>query len=152
MYGAKFVGNYLIGNSRLLEMGLIVKNLNILSKQKKLPRIEFKGFAQPKPYYQKAKIFLMTSKYEGLGITIVEAMQQGCVPAAYNTFSALEEIIDNNKNGYIVKYNDISGFETAIMTLSKNNNILNQMSNSAKEKVLLFDINIIIKDWYALFN
>lgn len=128
------------------------QKLENIVKTKKIPRIEFKGFAQPNPYYQKAKIFLMTSKYEGWGMTIVEAMQQGCVPVAYNTFSALEDIIDNNKNGYIVKYNDISGFETAIMTLSKNNNILNQMSNSAKEKVLLFDINIIIKDWYALFN
>ena len=40
-------------------------------KRNHLKRVEMLGFRQPLPYYKKAKIFLMTSAYEGFGMSLI---------------------------------------------------------------------------------
>ena len=40
-------------------------------------------------HYEKSKIFMMTSNFEGFGMTLTEALQNACVPFVFNTFSSL---------------------------------------------------------------
>lgn len=47
-------------------------------------------------------IFLLTSRYEGFSLSLIEAMSQGIVPVAYPVGVA-PEIITDNYNGFIVK-------------------------------------------------
>ena len=97
---------------------------DILIKQaKNIPRTEFVGYAKPDSYYKKSKIFMMMSQFEGWGMTIVESMHYGCVPVVYDSFSALADIIDNSVNGFIIPNNDISEYESAIITLARNEDI-----------------------------
>lgn len=42
-------------------------------KELELKNVFFEGVQQPQPYYQKAKIFAMTSSWEGLPMTIIES-------------------------------------------------------------------------------
>lgn len=46
-------------------------------------------------------IFLLTSRYEGFSLSLIEAMSQGLVPVVYSV-GVVPEIIVNGKNGYIV--------------------------------------------------
>lgn len=117
-----------------------------------IPRVEFTGFTISTEYYQRAKIFWMTSKYEGWGMTLVEAMQQGCVPVVWHSFSSVTDIIDNEVNGFVVPDNDVSSFESSVMTLGKNPTMLHRMSDAAREKVKCFELDEIIKEWYKLFR
>ena len=39
-------------------------------EKESIPRVEFMGFTNPIPYYQRSKIFWMTSKFEGWGLTL----------------------------------------------------------------------------------
>jgi glycosyltransferase involved in cell wall biosynthesis len=53
-----------------------------------------------------ANIFVYPSIWEeGFGISVVEAMARGCIPITFNK-GGLPEIIDNEKNGYIVNIVD----------------------------------------------
>lgn len=76
--------------------------LEKLSAQLKLKNIQFEGFQDLKAYYERAKIFLMMSKYEGWGLTLCESMSQGVVPIVLNSFSAAEGIIKDGSNGFLV--------------------------------------------------
>lgn len=115
-------------------------------------RVEFTGFATPTKYYQKAKIFWMTSKYEGWGMTLIEAMQQGCVPIAFKTFSSIVDIVDNDINGYLVSPNDITAFINYTISLADNENQRMSLSNRAKEKINDFSLEKIIKEWTLILN
>ena len=50
-----------------------------------IERISLEGQQSPEPYYEEAKIFLMTSKMEGWGLTLTESLQRGVVPIVFNT-------------------------------------------------------------------
>lgn len=58
-----------------------------------LKRITFHGFTNPTEYYKRAPILCMTSNYEGFPMVLVEAMQYGCVPFAFDSFPSLYDII-----------------------------------------------------------
>lgn len=74
-----------------------------LVKKYKLSQIEFVGRQDPQKYYLESPIFLMTSDYEGWGMTITEAQQCGCVPIVLDTYESLHDLIQSSVNGYIVK-------------------------------------------------
>lgn len=121
-------------------------------KKSLVQRVEFIGFAEPTKYYQKAKIFWMTSKYEGWGMTLIEAMQQGCVPVAYQTFSSISDIIDNGNNGFLILPDDMDSFIVKSVLLAKKENLRIEMSSSAIRKTDNFSIEKIINKWYKLLE
>lgn len=52
-------------------------------------------------------------------MVIVEAMQNGVVPIVYNTFSASEYLIDNNRNGFIIPPFDTNQYVNAMIKIMK---------------------------------
>lgn len=85
-----------------------------LSKELALDRIVFHGFQHPNEYYKKSPIFLMTSNYEGWGLTLNESMQYGCIPVVFNSFKSLADIIDDGVNGFLVEPYDLDKFADTI--------------------------------------
>lgn len=57
-----------------------------------LQRVFFEGTKNPEPYYNEASIFMMTSSFEGWGLTLTEAQQYGCVPLAFHSFASLTDM------------------------------------------------------------
>lgn len=121
-----------------------------LSKRLSLKRIEFAGFKNPVPYYKESSIFCLTSNHEGWGLVLTEAMQFGCVPVAFDSFESIHEIIEDGKNGFLVKPFDLSSYAEKVQYLAKNeigtyaDNALNSMERLMPE--------IIVKQWMELFN
>lgn len=79
--------------------------------------ITFAGRQDPVEYYRKASILMSTSAIEGLPMVILEAMQMGCVPVAFDSFDAVYDLISDSENGYIVKYNDLDGYASRLYHL-----------------------------------
>ena len=52
-------------------------------KERGLERYQFYGFSDPRPFLEKAKIFLLTSDFEGFGMVLVESQAFGVVPMAF---------------------------------------------------------------------
>lgn len=143
-----------LSNWRFIIVGDGMERDKLQSKVEKesIPRVEFMGFTNPTPYYQRSKIFWMTSKFEGWGLTLVEAMQQGCVPVVWHSFSSLTDIIDNGISGVVVPNKDTSAFLSSLMTLAKNPGIFSQMSKASLEKAKCFGVDEILKKWYELLG
>ncbi|MHA1251510.1 MAG: glycosyltransferase family 4 protein, partial [Candidatus Helarchaeota archaeon] len=72
-------------------------------------------------YYNKCKIFLLTSRAEGLPTTILEALS--CeVPVIASNIGGVSEIIKNGENGYLFDINDINQIIDKILLIKQQNN------------------------------
>lgn len=130
------------------------RNLSDYKRQSKelgLSRISFEGFQDPRPYYEKAQLFLMTSALEGFGMTLVEAQQYGVVPIVMDTFLSLHDIITNNKNGLITSPGNIEEFAAAIMKLLADEQLRTKMARQCLVECQRFFANKVVDQWEKMF-
>lgn len=116
-----------------------------------LKRVSFEGYAVPEDYYRRAKIFVMTSDFEGWPMTLVESLQNGVVPVVMDNFLSLHDIIVNNSNGLIVS-DDIDEFSKALASIMRNERSLLEMSKNGIESSKQFSVQKIADLWEALFR
>lgn len=76
------------------------KDFEEVAERLRVKNIIFTGTQSPEPYYAESKLICLTSGWEGLPMVLLEAQQYGCVPIAYESFSALPDIITNGKTGF----------------------------------------------------
>lgn len=126
--------------------------LEKLAKDLKLQRVRFWGFQKSAKFYEKAKVFWMTSKYEGWGLTLVEAMQRGCIPVAMNTYASLKDIVDSGKNGMICQADDLDAFCKATLAIAQDDNAYKKMIVNARQKTHNWEIENVLKEWYSLLG
>ena len=74
-------------------------------------------------------IFIMTSHYEGLPISLLEAMSCGLPSVAFYA-NGVKDLIRDNHNGYLVEPDKVS-FVRAIENLLSNKDILSSFSKNA---------------------
>lgn len=128
-------------------------NLIRLSQRLGLQRISFEGFKNPLPYYERAKFFLMASKFEGWPMSIIEAMTYGCVPIVENNFSALSEMIENGINGVIVpKRANAKYWSEIIVYLINNSTQRRKMAFNGINFVEAFNAERIAIQWIELLE
>ncbi|MGL5786279.1 MAG: glycosyltransferase [Bacteroidales bacterium] len=129
------------------------KELISLSKKLNLKRCSFEGFhANPIEYHRNAKIILLTSEFEGVPMSILESMQVGTVPVAYNCSEGMELLIDNGKNGFLIPCFKQKEFENKLLELMNNESLWINMSKQAIVKAQEFDIQVIGEKWIHLFD
>lgn len=121
-------------------------------ERQKIPNISFEGRQNSLPYYLKSSIFLMTSAYEGFPMTILEAMQCGCPPIAFNTFSAINDLIDDGENGVIIDKGNKERFIEQLYLLMKDNQLRNRMAICGMQSVRQYSVENITRQWYDLFD
>jgi len=117
-----------------------------------LPRVEFTGRQDPKEYYRKASLFLMTSTAEGWGMVLTEAQQMGVPIIAMDSYGALHDIIENGVNGRIVPNDDLKAFQAAIKELMLNDGLRQKMAITSVKLSKRFEIEKILQKWLQLFN
>lgn len=118
-----------------------------LVSQLNLERVEFCGRQNPLTYYKQSRIFIMTSAYEGWGLTLTEAQQFGCVPIAIRSFSSLSDIISNGINGIILESTSITKYADALMHLMNDENLQSSMAQNAILQSAKFELNSIVDLW-----
>lgn len=123
-----------------------------LARQWNLKNIYFEGLQDPLPYYQSASIFLMVSAFEGWGLTITEAQQCGCVPIAFDSYSAVHDIIQSGRNGYIVDNNDLDEYARVMQELINNDTLRADLAANAQNDVQRFSRENIAKQWKTLLE
>jgi glycosyltransferase involved in cell wall biosynthesis len=64
-----------------------------------------------------ADVLLMPSRFEGLPITLLEALSQGVVPIASRLPGITDDAVENGVNGILPEVGDIEGFARAIVRL-----------------------------------
>lgn len=121
-------------------------------KLNKLQNVIFTGKQEPFKYYKEASIFLMTSAFEGFGLTLTESQQMGVVPIVMDSFPSLHDIVINGYNGIIVDNNDVTSMAEALKDLIINENKRINLSINGFNYIKKFSVANIAYKWEQLFN
>lgn len=123
-----------------------------LAQSLKLDQVTFEGFQDPKSYYERARIFCMTSTFEGFGMVLTEAMQHGVVPLAFNSYRAVMDIIQNEENGFLIEPFNIEEYKEKLIKLISDEELRNSFSDYGKKSVEKFSIENVGKLWNSLLE
>ena len=104
-------------------------------------------------YYRKSSVFVMTSRFEGLPMVLLEAKTFGMPSVSYDSPNGPSEIIQDGIDGYIVRYGDRKLFATKLLSLMNSSDLQKSFSLAANLDVeKRFSIDVIIGQWIDLFN
>ena len=102
--------------------------------------------------YQQASLYIMTSRFEGLPLVLIEAKQQGLPCISFDCPNGPDEVIRQNIDGFVIPNGNIQNMAEAILVLINDSERLKQYGNAACQDIKVrFSQEKIIKDWIALF-
>ena len=128
------------------EMKELADKLNISEK------FHFLGFRQNiGSILKNFTIFVMPSKLEGLGTSILDAQSVGLPVIGTNT-GGIPEAVKNDLNGFLVPPENSQELAKAIIKLSEDENLRQKFAKEAKEYVKKFDISTTVKKNIELYE
>lgn len=102
--------------------------------------------------YRKAEIFVLSSRYEGFGLVLTEAMSQGCACIACDYKGRQTEIIENGKSGLVCRVDDTEDLKSKIITLIENLSLRTVLQQNALRAVIRFSEDNILSRWVDLLG
>lgn len=102
--------------------------------------------------YMHSSLVLMSSRYEGLPMTLLEAQACGLPMVAYACKCGPRDIIKPGKNGYLIAEGDGADFADKACRLMEKGVLRQQMGQAAWEMAENFDAERIMRQWLLLFE
>lgn len=118
-----------------------------------LKRIKFTNYTNEiKEKYRTAGIFVLSSRYEGFGLVLVESESMSLPLVAFNCKEGPGEIIKNGYNGFLVEPENIKMLAEKLLELMTNDGLREQMSRNAFEDSKKYKMEKIIDKWENLIE
>jgi glycosyltransferase involved in cell wall biosynthesis len=97
-------------------------------------------------------IFVLSSRFEGFGLVLVEAMTCGLPVVSYDCPHGPRDIIDHEKDGLLVLNGDTHALARAMMRLMKDADLRQQMGMQGQKDVQRYAIDAVMAQWMQLFE
>jgi len=99
-------------------------------------RISFLGDRKDVPnLLSQAQIFILSTHYEGLPISILEAMRAG-LPVVATRVNGIPEEVIHEKTGLLVTRNDVKDLASALEKVIQSSDMRQRMGEAGREKFL----------------
>ncbi|WP_321426538.1 glycosyltransferase family 4 protein [uncultured Bacteroides sp.] len=102
--------------------------------------------------YIESSIFVLSSRYEGMPMVLLEAMSCGLPPVSFACPCGPRDIIQNQIDGLLVENGNIQELADKICYLIENENIRKEMGEKARTNIERYKIENIGLQWIALFD
>ena len=102
--------------------------------------------------YTEYSLHIMTSRYEGLPMTLIEAQACGLPSVAFNFKFGASDIIKDYHNGIIVEQGNINLFVNAITDMMNNEKMRMEQGRKALENSRRFYAENIMPEWQKLID
>lgn len=102
--------------------------------------------------YLNSSIYVMTSRFEGLPLVLIEAMHFGLPIVSFDCECGPSDLIEDGINGYLSKVGDTYALADHIHHLIENPSLRKQMGEANREKSFNYKLEPIMKQWDNLFK
>lgn len=103
-------------------------------------------------YLERAKLFVLTSRYEGFGMCLVEALQMKLPCVSFDVRIGPSEIISDGQNGILISPFDCEKMIEEIDNLIDNQSKLEEMSAKTETGLERFGERQITEKWKSVFS
>jgi len=103
--------------------------------------------------FRRSHVFLLTSDFEGLPISLMEAMSVGCFPVAYHIDSGIKDAIPSAAYGALVTHANTNEFAAAIKEMDGNRYLLHELAENAQNRIRThFSLEAMAESYNNLFE
>jgi L-malate glycosyltransferase len=116
-------------------------------------RFQFTGWIDPQDvlnWFDRSDILFMPSRSEGLPVVGVQALAKGLAIVA-SQVGGFADLVDNNKNGYLIQREDKAKFSTSLQDLLSDSTRLLSFRNASLEKAKCFEIKQVVEEYENVF-
>lgn len=136
--GDKIIENAL--NRKLVEGGV-------------LSQVNFKGNVKgTENIYPNHSIYVMTSRYEGLPLVLLEAQQYNLPIVSFSCPTGPNEIVEDGVNGYLVECYDTDKLSEKLLEIMRDEVLRQSFSEHAKDNMDKFHKDKILNQWIELIE
>ncbi|MGY5846898.1 glycosyltransferase family 4 protein [Salegentibacter sp. HM20] len=137
-------------------VGKVDESMGLKQQLSKLDLAEQVHFFEPEKNieqkYSNTSIYVMSSRYEGFGMVLIEAMAFGVPCISFNCNYGPSDIIKHNQNGLLIPNGDINSLAMSIIELIENPERRKALGLQAKIDAQKYLPEQIVKQWDDLFR
>lgn len=133
------------------------KSLNFLKKLAERnnvsDQVEFMGFRNDVvELYKESEIFVLSSRYEGFGLVLIEAMSQGCACVACDYKGRQREIIENETQGLTCEVDNPQSLAQALNKMIEDDKYREMCQRNSLIRSAYFSVTKTIERWESIFH
>lgn len=102
--------------------------------------------------YRASSIYVLTSRFEGLSMAMLEAISCGLPLVAFACPCGPRDVVEDGVNGYLVENGDIKTFAERLVAVMQDSEKLQQMGKAAQEKSKQYQMEYLAPKWKQLFE
>jgi len=115
-------------------------------------QIEFVGFRKDIiELYREAEIFVLSSRCEGFGMVLIEAMSQGCACVVCDYRGRQQEILNKNA-GIICPTDDVNAMTQCIRLVIDNASLRRDLQEKAIKRSHYYDLDKTMRRWFDIID
>ncbi len=137
---------YILGEGReRSDLEALVEDRGVADRVSLLGRVDNVAL-----WYERAEIFVLSSKYEGFPNVLAEAMSYGVPAISYACDTGPTELIEHGKSGFLVEPDNINELSARINELANSANLRAHFGQNAKAVRTTYSLDAVMKQWTEL--
>lgn len=101
---------------------------------------------------REASVYVLSSRFEGLPMVLLEAMSQGVPPVSFDCPEGPAQLINNGRDGFLVPDGDIEGLRHAIDRVVTDDALRRKLGQGALESARSYQMDSVADRWEELFD
>ena len=102
--------------------------------------------------YLRSSVFVLTSRFEGFSLVLLEASQSGLPSVAFDCPFGPSDLIEDGQSGFLVPDGDTNAFIERLETLLGDESMRQCFSQRAIRYVQKFQLKAVMQQWKTLFE
>jgi glycosyltransferase involved in cell wall biosynthesis len=102
--------------------------------------------------YQESSIFVLSSRFEGLPLVLMEAMSIGLPSVSFTCPCGPRDIVQDGEDGILCENGNIKSLAAGICRLIEDEPLRKEMGRKAAQSIQRFTIDRIMQQWDQLFQ